>query len=471
MITKTYISKSNTIIKGRKDNFGLNPIAFLCHGPLISRSLIDFDFSILQSLYDDKTYCNSEHLTHKLIMTNCASIEPERLTDLLPSADHNGVKERATSFRILLFRIPKDWDTGNGFDNSSDFWFVGKKVSSTNGCNWFQRANGYNWDMDGIYTNEFMAEEYEKYANGEESVIIGRQVFEVGNENMEIDITDYVNKVLSGEIENHGIGIMFTPLTENIKTSMTQYVGFFNNNTNTFFQPYILTQYDESIKDDRYRFCLNRPNNLLFLANIGGSLNCLDELPTCTINGALYGVKMLSKGIYCADVTLSSKEYDSNMILSDIWGNIKYNGIEFEDVEMEFVTQSPNTYFNFSNTIEEPRSFNVTLSGINNDERLLPTDKRVIKALFTVPYTKTQYELVDDAKYRVYVKDGDREVTVIDWDNISICGKHNFFTLDLRQFLPQIYHIDVMVDYKNEKRMHKNVLQFKIVSDVTNLSK
>ena len=47
MVTKTYLSKSNTIIKGTDDNFGLNPISFISYGNILSRIILWFDIEKL----------------------------------------------------------------------------------------------------------------------------------------------------------------------------------------------------------------------------------------------------------------------------------------------------------------------------------------------------------------------------------------------------------------------------------------
>ena len=87
------------------------------------------------------------------------------------------------------------------------------------------------------------------------NVIFGYQHFDYGNENIEIDITCIVNKFLSGEITNYGFGIAFAPSFEQIHTELTNYVGFFTQHTNSFFEPYVETTYNETIEDDRSNFC------------------------------------------------------------------------------------------------------------------------------------------------------------------------------------------------------------------------
>lgn len=466
MVTHTFISKCNTIINGYHDNFGLNPIGMLNYGTLISRTLVYFDTEKLTQLVNDGTYCNTESLTHTLKLTNCGSIEMRTFNDMLPSSDVNCVKERATSFTVIAFKIPKEWHRGIGFDNSTDYWYLGKSAVSTEACNWYNAYNGCAWDEEGVYSNDTLSAEYEKFGNGEDSIVIGRQVFEFGNEDFHIDVTDFVNNVIAGKEKNYGIGLAFSPLLESMDKRYTQYVGFFTPNTNTFYKPYLETRYNEAITDDRNNFYLGKSNRLYLFANIGGSLRSLDELPTCTIEGATYPVKMQSKGVYYAEVKFSKKDYSEDTILYDTWSNLKYNGDDIDDIEMEFVTKKPEAYFSMGDSLQQPKSLTVSLSGINDCEKLHQGDKRIIKVLFKVPYTKNEYQIISDAKYKLHVKDGIRYLDVIEWDDIALAGDVNYFTINTSELIPQDYFIDIQLNYGNEIRVFKDELQFRVVDDI-----
>ena len=50
IVTKTYIEKSNTIIKREKSNTGLNPVIELNYGGMLTRSLIYFLISFILNL-------------------------------------------------------------------------------------------------------------------------------------------------------------------------------------------------------------------------------------------------------------------------------------------------------------------------------------------------------------------------------------------------------------------------------------
>ena len=58
----------------------------------------------------------------------------------------------------------------------------------------------YNWDEEGVYSNETLSKEYDKFSSDcGSSIIIGRQHFDIGNENIKLDITDIFNKFITGE--------------------------------------------------------------------------------------------------------------------------------------------------------------------------------------------------------------------------------------------------------------------------------
>ena len=120
MVTKTYISKCNTIVKDDNVNLGINPVAELNFGRDVSRILLYFDLCKLHSLVEDKTYPDISKLRHELILYNCASLDNTTLDKKLLKSDYQGLKERASSCDVILFLIPNNWDGGRGFDWTRD---------------------------------------------------------------------------------------------------------------------------------------------------------------------------------------------------------------------------------------------------------------------------------------------------------------------------------------------------------------
>ena len=247
---------------------------------------------------------------------------------------------------------------------------------------------------------------------------------------------------------------------------MTQYTAFFNNKTNTIFEPVVETRYNCKISDDRMDFYLNKTNKLYLYSYIGGSLENLDNIPSCMIGDDMYEAEQESKGVYSISVTLSSKDYTKDMIIYDTWGNLYYQGEKINDAELEFVTKSATNFFSVSNVVSKPRVLNPMITGINANEKLNRGEERVIRLYFKEPYTHTDFELVDNCQYRIYVKDGERELTVVDWDEINKMNKCNLFTIKTDEYVPADYHVDIRATFGGNVRIYKDELNYTIVSDM-----
>lgn len=478
MVTKTYFEKSNTIVEGSEQNFGLNPICMLHYGKTISRTLIYFNTDKLSKLVKDGTYIDKTKLKHVLKMTNSSSVNPKCHGHKVIGKWQEEWTNRAVSFDLIAFKIPFNWDEGVGFDFEDDFWLQGDACVSYMGSNWYNVSSGKAWfnenkkTNDGIYTNDFLTTEYEKFLVGEKSIIVASQHFDHGNEDMKLDLTDYVNSIIFDGEENHGLCLAFSPAFERRRdVENTQYVGFFNGHTNTLYEPFLESRYDAAVNDNRMNFYLGKKNRLYFYAYVGGELTNLDKLPTCTIEDKEYEVKQDTKGVYYVEVKFSAKDYEPDTILYDVWSNLSLDGEELDDEELEFVTLPHKGHTSLGSTIAEPKVLNVSLSGINDDEKIYQGDVRKIKAIFKVPYTSKDYDFPNEAYYRVYVKDSNREIDMIDWDTIEQVGAFDMFTLKTDEMLPAEYHIDIKGKFGYEERIFKDKLRFTIVNNATSFKK
>lgn len=480
MITRTFLDKCTSIVRDSNTNYGLNPISMLSYGPLTTRTLVHFDLSKVKELIEDGTYADVTKVKHILRMKNCASINNEKTKEILPSPDYNGVKERAASFTLIAFKLPQTFDEGVGFDNTNDFWLVGKRATSKDGATWYNSTNEELWPEAGIYSIDTLFKEYDYYQNGWDSIIVASQHFDHGNENLELDLTNYINECLStsGDTSgntNYGICIAFVPELENSKdTKLTQYVGFFNNKTNSIFNPVLETRYDCDIRDDRFNFALNKENKLYLYSFIGGKLENLDELPKCQVESSCEEgdtqellATQEGKGIYSVSLKLPSSLYKKDTVFYDTWSNLFYQGEPLDDAELQFATLSSHSYFSVGNKVIEPKILNPIVVGIHDNEVLNRCEERMIKVFYKEPYTHTDFKLVNESWYRTYVKDGDREVTIVDWDKLLKMGIESFFTIKTDEYVPTEYHVDIKAKFGDEVRIFKNELTFKIASDMT----
>lgn len=482
LLTRTFLTKSNTIVKDSCVNLGLNPLIELHYGNLVSRGIIYFDHSRIKALLDDKTYPDVTKLKHVLHMTNtCGSSEPEGRCGM-DRRYGDEMLQRVGSFDLVFFIVPQPWDAGNGFDYTDDIYHGYHKGYRNSGSNWTDSSDYVKWQKKGsskiepqagMYSNEVLEMEIEKFLSPEgnkSDIVIGYQHFEYGNEPISIDITDTVNKFVTGEICNNGIGFAFSPKYEMVETEKSQYVAFYGPHTNSLFKPYVETVYEDHIDDNRTDFYLDKDNKLYFYAIVGGEQVNLDKLPTCSINGADYPVKQATKGVYYIEVNLSSSEYDAEMMLYDLWSDLYYNGKKIPDVELYFTTKAPEGYFTFglpSNGKNEKVKIEPYLYGISDNERVQMGDIRKVTIDCKIPYTTNQVYGVEGLEYRLYVIQGKSEIDIISWMPVEHSYLSDFFYINTNELVPCEYFIDIKAKYDYEEKIHKEMLKFHIVDDRT----
>ena len=164
-ILRSYINKNNTIISNTYVNTGRNPVIELNFGSsdLIvpnfgyTRFIFNLDLSLLQQSIQSgviSTGCTTG-MTHTLKMTNTSTFDNELLNTFMSNA-----RRRATSFDLILFRIPQTsgstgdpqyWDEGVGYDyndfnltknsaigGQSPYTYVDPRAFSDRPSNWYE---------------------------------------------------------------------------------------------------------------------------------------------------------------------------------------------------------------------------------------------------------------------------------------------------------------------------------------------
>ena len=471
IVTHTFISKSNTIIKDSVASVGLNPILELNYGKMLTRGLIYFDHTKVQKMVEDKIYPDISKLRHVLKMKNAGSIDDKHINRIYLDSNGDYYKQRTSSFDLIYFLIPNDWDEGKGFDYKQDLNLRNHRAYSWRGCNWYQYQTYCKWENEGIYSTDKLSKELDLFTskNGNQSnIIIGYQHFDKGNESIEFDITETFNKFITGELCNYGIGIAFSPQYENKNTELTQYVGFFTSHTHSFFEPYVETTYNETIEDDRADFYLDKSNKLYFYSIVGGKYANLDEFPTCMVNDTSYEVKQATKGVYYIDIEVPSSSYEDNTMLYDVWSNIKYKGKSFPNVELEFVTKSSNDYYQFGiPSSKQETELIPTLYGIKYKEDIKRGDIRKINVDCRIPYTTDQDRNNNYIEYRLYILSGEKQIDVIDWQKVEKGYNENYFFINTNELLPSRYYIDIRINVNMELFNYQKVLEFDIADNIT----
>jgi hypothetical protein len=496
-ILRSYINKNNTIISNSYVNTGRNPVIELNFGASdlivpnfgFTRFIFDLDLSLLEENISSgiiSTGCTSA-MTHTLQMTNTSSFDNELLNSFMSNE-----RRRATSFDLILWRIPKFsgttgnpqyWDEGVGYDyndfniaqNSanggiSPLTYVDSRAYSTRPSNWYQTTTLSGWSQNGIYNNK-----NEGAVNYSGLTIVARQHFELGNEDLNMDMTNEINGILNGSITGvTGWGISYLPQIENITGLTESYsVAFFSRHTQTFYQPYLLTNYNDLITDDRNLFLKNQENKLFLYVYQNGDFANLDSDPFVRIedrNGtAVAGMGSLTtclktKGVYEVTVPNGFSNYPTPCIFYDVWSGLTINGQSIPNVTNQFTLQPYTSGIQIGSVSKEPEIFGFDFYGILQNEKILNTDIRKVGVTIKKAYTGQQLLLDVSGFYRVYVTEGTTEVLVQDWTPLNRTPNEYYFIFDMRDKIPNQYFVDIQVNTSGEKDTYKRQLTFSIVN-------
>lgn len=462
MVVRTYFDRNNTIIYNSTLNTARNPVTELFYGGNevnrnYSRFLFHFDETRLRDLYSGGTFPNIGLMRHTLRMTNTGAFDEQ----LLGKYTCDG-KQRACSFDLILFKIDQEWDEGVGYDYLDCVVDGDTIVTSICPSNWFEAQTNVSWfNGNGVYSGS------------PSNIIVGTQHFEQGNESIEIDVTDVVNEYITGET-NYGLGIAFPRTLEELNTFDYQYVGFFTRHTQTFYEPFIETTYSCHISDDRNDFYLDKHNRIYLYVNINGRPTNLDDIPTVTVydNCQLVissytqsDVVHCTKGVYYIDLLINTGSNNQpGVMITDVWSNIMINGINRPDIELSTELKDSFGYYNIGDADDLPKRVGFNISGINHNEKIKRGDIRKVLISTRIPYTVNQTQRVDSLQYRLYVREGKNEYTVIDYQDVEMTATNNYFLLDTSSLIPNTYYLDVKYESNLEVSTNKEVLKFDIVS-------
>ena len=479
-INNSYFSKNNTIISNSLTNTGRNPVTELFYGSLatsqypngFSRFIFDLDMSLLQEKIDDGTISTtcSDAMIHTLRMVNTSTFNLEELNTTTSQG-----RLRATSFDLILFRIPNNqmWDEGVGYDFADLIYDYSNsdRNFSTRPSNWIQTTTISGWTQQGIYSN--INSGSTPYSS---LTIVDTQHFQFGNENISFDMTTEINSILNGSLTGvTGWGIAYLPQIENLTGLTENYeVQFFTRHTQTFYEPFLETNYNDIIDDDRNQFSLGKVNKLyLYLFEDGNPIN-LDTLPSVSIldaNGTpILGLStpnldvcQKTKGVY--EVTIPPLiGYQTPCSFYDVWSNLTLNGFSLPDVTNSFVIYPLKKSIQIGTTTQDPKVYGFDYYGIKQDEKIYNTDIRKVGVVIKQAYTTQKLLPNVDAYYRVYVREGQTEVQVQDWTKINKTPNEYYFMFDTRDKIPNEYYIDLKVTSSGEINTYKKQIKFQIVN-------
>jgi hypothetical protein len=450
---RSYFEKNNTVLKKSYVNTAKNPTTEIFYGSLYSKFIFKVDLTDLKDKVDNGDLVIGAQTKHYLKMTNTVIGDSK----LIGQSTGSG-RNRATSFDLIVFEVPEFWDEGVGFDyeyTNNDM--LGNKTYDTRASNWFNRISTSGWTTEGVYTG---------------NTVVGTIHFDNGNENINLDITNYVNGIILSGNPNNGLGISFDNSYLGLSTDNDQSVSFFSKYTQTFFEPFVETVFDDRIDDNRESFIGERQNNLYLYVTKGTNYYDLDNNPTVDIlNSSSIPISGLTgltttkirKGIYKVTFGITGQLCDGKRFFYDKWKNLTIDNVQISDVIQKFIPKPFTNGYTFGANPTDTQKFAMQFSGIKQNEKIIRGElKKIVINLRSISQPKT--DLYEDVYYRIFVKEGKTNVIVYDWTQFDLTNENSFY-LDTSYMIPREYFMEFKTKTHTEEIFYDEYVKFEIISE------
>lgn len=460
-VYRSYFQKNNTLIQNNELNVSQNPVGEISYGTAqktVSRIIFKVDLDDLKTKVLSEGLSQSNIISHKLKFINTI-VERDYL---IGGNSYSTEIERASSFGLDLFTLVEDWDEGSGykFQFNDDALITLPKGAS----NWLYKKTGQLWAQAGAY---FTGSTGVTGVTGT-SVILATQNFEKGNENINIDVTNYINQILFSGATDYGLGLKMAEALEALATLKRKSVAFHMKNTNTFYEPYIETVIGDTVSDDRNFFYMDKENQLYLYSNRGDVT--VSGVTIYDFNDQIYtivpasGVTRVKNGVYRINLNISTEDYPDAVIFRDVWTVIQ-NG-KTKNISNQFYLIDSNNFYSFgtSNRLN-PDNYHFSYFGIDSQEYIKRGDKRRIEVEIKQLYRNQDNNLPLNLEYRLFIKQtNDVEIDIIPYSAVDRTSAGYEFTLDTSWLIPQDYYLDLKIS-DGAVFSRKALLKFTIVSD------
>lgn len=411
----------------------------------------------------------SDKVQHTLRMTNTSSFDDQLLNGKILVND----TRRATSFTLMLYKVPTSttslWDEGVGYDYEVPSVALEPEYNltqSTRPSNWTRSTTLSNWFNPGTYNN-LIPSSY---------TVLDTQSFDAGNEDIafsSVALNNEIGTQLVSPQTGVTYGIAFLPQFELLSGLTEAYsVGFFSRHTQTYFEPFLETSFNDYINDSRNHFEVGCENRLfLYAYDCNGDPMCFTQDPIVKVRDCndvvVYTVTAttLTCGAYYIDYTILPPLPQTPPIqYTDEWTNLFVGGISQPNITNEFIIHTNG--YTIGTTVMKPKIFGYSVSGIKDDEKIKAGDTRKIFVSTRVPYTVNQEVLVDNIQYRIYVKQGTTEVGVIPWTKVNKTFTDNYFLLETSWMIPNEYYLDIKATSNQQVDTYSKVIKFQITNQL-----
>lgn len=416
----------------------------------LARALYQFDITELSGKIFDEKAIPSSSVSYFLRLNNVV---------------HD--KTVPTSYQLYVYPLSRSWTEGSGSDV-----FTFRDYGWTN---WLSASSTQTWTLTG---SDYLSGATSAYGSGSQS-------FDIGNEDLEINVTQIVNNWLTssiglaGGLPNNGVVVKLGNTEENNSTDY--YLKSFYSRQSKFVDrlPFLEARWDSDvIRDNRNNFAYDNDSSLYFYNFVRGQLKNVSEPVLVRIRdhviaaSASYNVTITASvavtGVYSASFNISNtSSFSSSWV--DVWfsGSRVYMSATFVPLILTGTQVDQYTSLTVNANVKEEYSQNeqdrVKVVVRRRQDKTLhlrtihsgsvDIDKEYIEEMY--------YSLVNDENGEVIIPFSTGSVK---YSRLSYDKDGNYFNMFFNALTPGfVYRLKFLIVYNKSKTVIDTDYKFKIV--------
>jgi len=485
-IKQYYATKDNTIANTYKSYSATQRVSDLNFGQTQNLEIYSLYGTVTSSVADNEK-------SRVIVQFDTAQILADRNNAEIPASgsisfflklyNFPHTSTNPTSFTVVVSPLSRSWDEGNG----KSFNDLTNKI----GSNWNTASSDpeITWTTPGGDTR---------------TTPIFEDSFTDGTSDLNLDVTSYVESIISDSIDDHGLLIQLTSSQEDASQSYYK-KGFYSKQFGEQNKrPMLEAHWNNSLQDDSSNFFLSSSRlsstdnlNTIYLYNqIRGNLVNIPSVGTGEILVSLYsgssttpsGAKLsmpaggdvqtlgdtnitgtyVSTGVYSTSFSFTSSSLEN---VFAVWhsGSTEYHTSSvIEPTARSFTNQHRTNKYYLSITNLKEEYLQNQISRL----RLFVRDPSLTPALYTVATTVLKPTIIEKAYYKIYRHRDNFEIISYgtgssneEYTRLSFDSKGNYFDLDFSSFAEnETYVIRFMFLEDGQYREQPQKFQFKVVT-------
>lgn len=416
----------------------------------LARSLLQFNVTELSGKIFDEKRIPSGSVSYYLRMNNVI---------------HD--KTMPTSYRLYAYPLSRSWTEGSGSDTFTfrDYGWA----------NWLSASSTQTWTLTG---SDYLSGASSDYGSGS-------QLFDIGNEDLEMDVTRIVNNWLTssigqtGGLPDNGIVVKLGETEEN--NGIDYYVKSFYSRQSKFVDklPHIEARWDSDvIRDNRNNFAYDQDNKLYFYNFVRGSLQNVSQpvlvrIRDHTVSGSASYSSTITASLVMTGVYSASFNIQNTASFSSSWYDVWFSGSRV------YMTGTFIPLVITGSDIDQYQSFIVNA---NLKDSYSQNEQARIRVTVRRKYDKTLHlrsvhsasanidkEYIEEMYYSI-VNDESSEVIIpygtgsVQWTRLSYDRDSNYFDIFFNGFVPGfVYKPKFLIVYNKSKIEIDDSRKFKVI--------